>query len=178
MRTYLLITPRWQLAVAAGLIAGCFTGLLAGLALDFGWAGGLAFGSAIGALVGVSMAAGLRSTRRLLSTSVSELPADAVIAAWPGATRGPVPADPEVRATALRIAVHRLEEHRRFRTLYVLGTVICGASTVLSIDAGFGWIDVFVLAGGLAMAYQLFGLRRLRRRVQQLSTDGDDVPLR
>jgi len=180
MRNYLLTTPRWQVAVTGGLLAGIFTGVVAGLVLPFGWIGAVGFGAGIGVLFGASTAYSLESTRRQLRTSV-DLPADALHADTLGAARsavadGSVPADPEVRAAALALAIHQLEALRRYRTLYVLGVVVCGFSTVLSITAGFDWIDVLILAGGLAMGWQLYSLRRLRQRVLLLSAAGDAPP--
>lgn len=173
MRNYILTAPRWQVAVTMGLFAGLFAALVAGFVLPFGWIVALGFGAGFGVLLGGSTAYNLESTRRLLHSSVTHLPPHTVAAAAPAAARGPVPVDPEIRATALQIAVHRLETQRRHRTFYILGMVICGFSTVLSISAGFDWLDVIILAGGLGMAYQLYGLRRLSQRVRLLSADGN-----
>ena len=170
MRTYLLTAPRWILGLGTGLLFGGLFGF-------FGWVFGamsgpepVIAGVVCGLLFGGSMVIMRERQQRQLRTAAGELPPDQLRAADRAASRGAVPTDPQVRAAAARVAQSRLDSMLRLRVIVIVGIVLLIASTVLNAIDGEIWSTIITCLGVLTMANLLYEIKRLRRRVGELST--------
>jgi len=133
-----------------------------------GWFGA-GFMATSGIPFGLAMAWWGRRWRRERGRMETDLPADKVQVARLAASRGPVPADPEIRAAAVRIAAHELAEvtrHRRFRIL--IGGVMLIA-TVGAAQAGSLWALLYAACAAAVLYFQWHQPRQLRRRIDLLS---------
>jgi hypothetical protein len=109
-------------------------------------------------------------TRRMRSAT-GEASTDEVLLASRAVLRGPVPIDPELRATTHRLATHRLaqlERWRVFTTVVFVLAVIGEAFAAVAISPWF-WLAVAFFAGMLT--YSVWLPARLRRRIELLGPD-------
>jgi hypothetical protein len=117
MRDRWLTAPWW---VRAFVMGGAFAALTGGASLvarngpSLTWA--LVFGGVTGFVGGIQDARRSRALRELVGSDRAGTISAARRAAW----RGPVPADPAVRAAALRIAEQRADEAQARRLPLVL----------------------------------------------------------
>jgi hypothetical protein len=109
----------WVLALIAGVPFGVLMGVSAKLDGD-GWFGA-GFMATSGIPFGLAMAWRGRRWRRERGRVEADLPADKLQVARLAASRGPVPADPEIRAAAARIATWLAEVVRRDRWTGAVG---------------------------------------------------------
>jgi hypothetical protein len=116
MRVSVEKSPAWVICLLTGVPFGAAMGTYSkidGSSLKFAVIGGVL----IGFLFGTTMAFTLRRQRKLLVRAVGPdtSPVDRR-AAGRALRRGPVPADPEVRAAAIRLARHQLDLLLHWRT--------------------------------------------------------------
>jgi hypothetical protein len=173
VRSYLSDPPRWVVAVLIGVPFGLAMGLW-DKSDGSSWSGA-AFMATSGIPFGLVTAWRWPQWRRQadqaaagLAQAEAGLAADKLPAARLAATRGPVPADPEIRATALRIASHELAEATRHRTfkIFAIGLTVIGTVGAAS-EGSLSALWSATVAGGLLY---LFGFRprRLQRRIELL----------
>jgi len=140
------------------LIANVILGMLAGVA----------FGAVMGPLAA-------RHNRRARSM-LGPLPAEDFAVVLRAAARGPVPADPQLRRAAGRLAQLRLDELNRNRAwtsaVFLLAFLLEVYAAVVT--SAWFWLGALVFAS--AIAGQLWFPRRLLRRIEQLHS-GDDLSL-
>ena len=167
MRAYLSDPRRSVQALIAGVPFGIAMGLSAKLG-GAGWAGA-GFIATSGIPFGLIMGPWASRWRRERAQAEAGLATDKLRAARRAASRGPVPADPEVREAAIRIASHQLANilrHRIFRML--LGGVMLLA-TVGAAAAGSLWALVYGLAAAGSLYFHGYWPRQLKRRIELLS---------
>lgn len=166
MRHRLESAPWWALSLLHGAYFGVFMTLVLrtqGLSWRPAAIGGAVAGLLFGAIVGPL-------SRRLMDRSlaaVGDLSPERRRVAGRAALRGPVPADPEVREDARRLAAHARDEVRRQRTF---NTLAFGAFTVLGVylaitSSPWFWLSVlvFVLFAVLSPVYAWHLERRIAR---------------
>ncbi|GAA1559203.1 hypothetical protein [Kribbella lupini] len=169
MRAYLHTAPWWILCLLYGLPFGAF---MAGGILWDNSSGALeiiVFGLVVGLLYGAGATVVTAKPRRDVLALVGEVPRDQLGAVFRAARRGPVPADPELRAAALRLAVHDADRLRRGLFFGIPWAVLLIAVAVFRRDPPSH--PLFVVLAGLmvaAVAYQLYVWRNLKRRVALL----------
>ncbi len=103
------------------------------------------------------------------------LPPGKLKSARQAASRGPVPADPEIRAVAVRIAHGRLTEYAgmtRWLTIGVMTLLTFGFVVRAFTDSRLALLPA-LLFGGLLFR-QLYLQGRLRRRISVLSAEGEN----
>lgn len=171
MRAYLLTAPRWVLSLLHGLPFGFVlaTAILwdrqasAQQIIGLGLVSGLVYG------VGVAFAG--EKERREARTVIGEVSPDRLRAVCRASRRGPVPADPEVRASSLRLAGHDAAKAQRGLIL----TIPFGLLLTVAAITKAGESPVFIVLAVLfavGLGYQLFATRQLKHRAQLLGADG------
>jgi hypothetical protein len=114
----------------------------------------------------------LRRVDYLTKKALGDTPAPVRRAALQALRRRPVPADPEVRAAAIRLAEHELVQMRRWRTALL---IICGFEVAVNgfllISSGSLWRLLQVAIYLFLFVYQFYRPRYLRARIELL-TDG------
>jgi hypothetical protein len=170
MRTYLLTAPRRMVGLFSGLIFGIGSAVFARV-IDppTSWPVTAVIGVATGVLFGGAMAFTLGRQRRALRTAAGDLPPAQLSAAYRAAAWGPIPADPQIRAAAARVAQSRIEAVRRARILFAAGLFLLSAGAVVNVLAGNYGTAVLNVAAVLVLGSELYQLRRLPRRVESLS---------
>jgi hypothetical protein len=83
--------------------------------------------------------------------------------------RGPVPADPEVRAATIRLAEHQLEVLRRRRPVSLFIWPLLLISSVFGMLDGSLWRIPLVAVYLLLLGYHLYRPRKLRSRLEELT---------
>ncbi|TCM42767.1 hypothetical protein [Kribbella sp. VKM Ac-2568] len=169
VRSYLANLPRWALALATGLPFGIAIAVTLKIAGPEGWTAA-AVGGLIGAVAfGLPVAFAIDMRRRMVRAAIGDLPADKSKAARRAVDRGPIPADPETRAAALRLAAEQLHRFRRVHKLTVALGVLLLISGVGQVVTTSAWHSSNIL---FALVW-LWGLwywpKRLHRRIELLS---------
>jgi hypothetical protein len=171
MRTYLANLPRWALGLISGFTFGTAMGIFTKIDGPTSWTEAVVGGVIMGVLFGAVMAFSIDKRRREMRVALGDLPADKSRAARRAADRGPIPADAEVRAAALRIAGHQLDLFRRARGRSVVVIVLLMTSTVGLVVSGSPWY--VRLLNALTPLLMLIGYwywpRRIRKRIELLS---------
>jgi hypothetical protein len=158
----------WVSAPVNGLV---FALAMAGGHLLFdatSWSSALVRGGMGGLVFGALMAPVLYRQRRRLLAATAGLPEGQIASAARASIRGPVPADPLVRAAAARLSAQQgalLERQRLW------GTPFFGVLTAVTVwlavtDSPIWWAALPVF--GVLLWFQLLGPRRFRRRAQLL----------
>lgn len=175
VRQFVLNAQWWQLSLVIGLIAGPLYG--GGMwVVQFsregrpsswisGLLAGVLFGVLFGAIGGPLVAWQSQRIRSVLGPqSGQDYPV--VLRA---AGRGPVPADPELRRAAGRLAAHQLDVMTRMRvfTLPVLGLFCVLEAIEAVVTSAWYWLAAAFFA--FVMAQSWWWRRRLRRRVELLA---------
>lgn len=173
MRAFVLTAPWWKLSLLTGIpFALLFGGAMMfvlpgdnGLIAGVGVFTGVAFGLVMGPVL-----ARMHARARAVIGPMSTEQYGEVLRA---SQRGPVPADPEIRHAATRLARWRLDETVRQRTgLLVLAAVFLALFVVNAIVVSpIGWLLV-ALWVAIPVA-NLWGQKRLQQRVALL--EGQDV---
>jgi hypothetical protein len=173
MRTYLLTSPPWAVGLVSGLIFGA------------GFAAVTRFtapppvseqvvaiaGVVAGVLVGGAVAyAGVRRQRDVRAAAGDLSPAQQ-LDAYRAAVGGQVPADPQIRAAAVRIAQRRIEELRQFCIVSVLLVALLLFGVVVNLTAGDYKLAALLSASALVNGAQLYEFKRVRRQLQRLSAE-------
>jgi hypothetical protein len=159
------------LALVAGLPFGGAMALYRGLIDGDGWRHALVGGGIAGLVFGGLMGPVLYRQNRRLRQVIGELSVRDIRRVGRAAWRGPVPADPEIRSAAYRLAVHRLSQNRDLR---VLGVVVLAGWLLVCVilaltQTPWFWLEVLLVAAilGAYLAQQ----RRLERRAALLAPD-------
>ncbi|MEV8376452.1 hypothetical protein AB0P21_27160 [Kribbella sp. NPDC056861] len=150
----------WLAATPLAFGAGAFAGV--------SWLWTAVTAVVFGLAVAVALTFGLRTRWRIQDKALGDaspaLRRPALRAAW----SGPVPADPEIRSAALRIAEHQLRQVRRTRPIMLIGLALMLVSVV-----GNAIIDPWKLLFSLCYVplIVVFAMTpgRLRRRIVLLS---------
>jgi hypothetical protein len=99
--------------------------------------------------------------------------------AFRASRRGPIPTDPAIRAAALAAARQQLDRYRSrlFRVFLVVMPVFLVLSAVLTLldDDREKWRAILPLAGAVLLTWAAFEPRRLRRRINLLSTPDQEM---
>jgi hypothetical protein len=125
---------------------------------------GIAFGAAMGPL--------LAGQARRLRQVIGSMSAEEYLQVRRAAARGPVPADPDLRQKAARLASHHYDELARFRVPMLIGFSLFIVLEVLAavvVSPRF-WLGAAFFA--LMLASQVWLWRQLRRRVERLQAEG------
>jgi hypothetical protein len=171
MRTYLLTAPRWMVGVFSGLIFGIgMAFIVRGISPPTpSWPATLVICLATGAGFGLTMAFTIGRQRHALLEAAGDLPPAQLLAAVRAAAWGPVPAEPQIRAAAGRVAQSRIVKIRRSRVLLLIVVVLFSALGVINALLGTypsAALNVLVV---LLMGSELYQLKRLPQRIERLS---------
>jgi hypothetical protein len=169
VRTYLLTSPRWALGLFGGLAFAVLSAVFVRATGSTSWPAAVLRSLLTGAFFGVIVSFTLNRQRRQLRAAAGDLPADQLTTAYRAAARGPVPADPQIRAAAVRIAQSRLATVRRVRVLMSLAAAFMLATAVVNALAGNLWLSILSVTSVVVWGSELYQLRRLPRRVEALS---------
>jgi hypothetical protein len=169
MRERLLSLPGWVLflATAVAWVAALFAvGLIS--ADDPLWA--IESAAVVGVPLGAGTTLALKFGERAERRALGDLPPESRQAAIRAARKGPAPADPGVRAAALRLAEQGLQRSRRPVSVLVIGT---GALVVADIALAVLYSEWILLLAAPVTAMipisVLLTRKRLRARVRMLS---------
>ncbi|MEV6411369.1 hypothetical protein [Kribbella sp. NPDC051718] len=169
MRTFLSKPPAWAVGLVSGVPFGIGMGFFIKSDGD-SLRASMISGTVLGVAFGVAMAFTLRRQLHLLVRTVgSEIsPADRR-AAGRALRRGPVPADPRIRAAAIRLARNQLEllQRWRLRSLVIFGLLL--AVSITGVFAGSHWGITLVALYLFGLGYQLVRPRMLRSRLDELT---------
>ena len=164
MRLWLLTAPRWVLVLVNGGLFAAFWIVWSHVVQERAWTESLITALLTGAVFGAFMGPYTHRLNEGLRAAVGTLTREVRRAGW----RGPAPADPEVRAAALRLVDHQQGEWQRRRTLNL--TLFC-VMTVLYAALAVTWSPWFWLASGFFAGMLVFSLamdRWMSRRRQVL----------
>ncbi|WP_133806129.1 hypothetical protein [Kribbella caucasensis] len=174
MRTYLVTTPPWMVGLASGLIfGGGFAAVTRFTApTPVSWQAAAIAGVIAGLLFGGTLAYASGRQQRDLRAAAGDLPPAQQLEAYRAAVSGQIPANPQIRVTAVRIAQRRIEELRQFRIVSVIVTALLMLGAVMNLTAGEFMLAALLLAAALVNGAQLYQLRRVGRQLQRLSPEG------
>jgi len=163
--------PIWTLGLLSGVLFGAamtvWTALQDG---DVSWAVLIVLGVLSGAGFGIGMGWFLRRELGEFRDELAGLPLDQRRAVLRSTARGPAPADPAVRAAALRQAQRSrelLERRSRFN-LIVFTVGVVGYALLALTQSPWWWLAFAMFAGFLTV--QLAMRRRIDRRIDVLSS--------
>jgi uncharacterized membrane protein (UPF0136 family) len=160
--------PAWATCLLIGIPFGAAMG-------TYSWVDGTSpkyaviSGAITGLIFGIAMTLFLRRQNAQLLQAVGDLPPPLRRAAN-RAMRGAVPADPEVRAAAIRMAKYRLSVMRRWRTASLIIWGLLLALAVITLLNGSLWRLVLVALFLLFLVFQFTEPRRLRARIELLES--------
>lgn len=169
MRGYLSDAPKWVVAVIAGTFFGTFMGIF--IKSDGSrWTETIISALVLGVAFGIPAGFWFDKQRRQMRAAEGDLPTDQLKSAHRAAERGPIPEDPEVRAAALRIATHHLQQLQQTPRLVAIGMPI-----VLLIVSAIGsmtdspWYLILAVVPVFILVSQLTLPKRIQRRIELLS---------
>jgi len=169
MRGYMSGAPKWVVAV----IAGTFFGTGMGISIksdDSSWTETIISALVLGVAFGIPAAFWFDKQRRQTRAAQGDLPTDKLKSAHHAAERGPIPEDPEVRAAALRIATHHLQQLQQAARLVAIGWPVAFLIViVIGSVTDSPWYLIFAVAPIFMLVAQLSLPRRARRRIELLS---------
>lgn len=122
-----------------------------------------------GPIFGIVLTLVLRRQHTLAQRAVADVPRPLLRAAG-RALRGKVPADPETRTTAIRLAEDQIAHLRRFRTASLIIWGLLLALTLISILDGSWWRLVLIAIYLLLIIFQFTEPKRLRARIELLKS--------
>jgi hypothetical protein len=169
MRDYMSGAPKWVVAVIAGTFFGTGVGIF--IKSDgSSWTETIIGALVLGVAFGIPAAFWFDKERRESCAAEGDLPTDKLKSAHRAAERGPIPEDPEVRAAALRIATHHLQQIQYAPRLVAIGwpvllliITVIGSVTDSPWHLIFAVVPVFILVGQVSLP------TRTRRRIELLS---------
>lgn len=173
MRHRLSTAPWWLLSLIVGVLFGVVCGVAVALLLPPPYGGdateSVVIGLIGGVLFGLPMGPILARTNQRAREAIGALPAERLGEVSRAASRGPVPADPEIRAAATRLVRFQLAEALRYRTPMM---ILFGGFLVLQVLfavtlAPWHWAVAVLVA--VPLAVQVWQPRRLRRRAELLT---------
>ncbi|WP_028921396.1 hypothetical protein [Pseudonocardia acaciae] len=181
MRWYLMNAPAWVLSVITGLAFGLLMTIAFALlssaiwntpatSLTFDIVAGAIGGLIFGAVMGPFAAMRYRHVRSVLGP----LSAEDLAVVLRAVARGPVPADPELRQAAGRLARLKLDDLRRNRVWTTLIFVLFLLLEVREAVVTSPWFWLAAVLFAYFILLQLWLPRRLRRRIERLGAyDGE-----
>jgi hypothetical protein len=169
VRAYVSGWPRWAAPVLAGVGFGIAMGLSAKHDGD-GWLGA-GFMATSGIPFGLATAWWVPRLRRQRELAEAGIPADQLQYARLAASRGPLPAAPEVRAAALQITSYQLAEATKRRKVRILIGGVFLIGTVGAASEGSPWALLYALCGAALVYFHWYWPRQLRRRIELLGGD-------
>lgn len=174
MRQRVVNAPWWALSLCTGVLFGLAFGIVSALFMrpaDGVPAFGVTVGVIGGILFGLVMGPVLARLNGRARDALGELPAGRHSEVLRAASRGPVPADPEIRTAAARLAEVQLAQTLRYRTLgLIVFPVLLVLQAVLAVAVS-AWFGLGVVLFGALLALQVVEPRRLRRRVEILKRE-------
>ena len=173
VRSYPADPPKWVVALLTGIPFGIAMGLSA-KSDGAGWPG-VCFMATSGIPFGLAMAWQAPLWLRGADQAEAGLATDKLPVARVVASRGPVPADPETQAAAIRIASHELTQAMRHRTFKILAGSAMLIPTVGAITAGSLWAVPYALAAGSVLYFSGYRPRQLKRRIELLRATDSSV---
>ena len=174
MRTYLLTIPPWMAGLSSGLIFGAAFAAVTRFTAPppVSWQAATIAGVIAGVLFGGALAYASVRQQRDLRAAAGDLPPAQQLDGYRAAVGGQIPANPQTRAAAARIAQRRIAELRQFRILSVIVVALLTLGAVTNLTAGEYILAALLLATALANGAQLYQLKRVRRQLQRLSAEG------
>jgi hypothetical protein len=131
MRDRLMSLPIWALFLVTGL-PWLPVLLVIGLVEDADFARAFVPAAVFSVVMGLLVTLALKYRWRAEGRAVGDVGDEVRRAAIGASVKGPVPTDPEVRAVALRLAEHRLEQIRRTRVWILVSTALVVVGNVIS----------------------------------------------
>ncbi len=176
VRAYLLTAPRWVLCLVYGLPFGAIVSIGTFWDNSSGPLEVTLFGLVVGLLYGAGATFMNEKPRREVRALIGKVPREQFGVVFRAARRGPVPTDPEVRAAASRVADHDSSKA-------LLGAVVGIPFAVLMIVAAVSqrydserpFLITLAVLLVVAIAYQGYQWRHLKRRVELLTPGGSSV---
>ncbi len=167
--TRLSSAPWWVLALVAGCPFGAVMTVFSVVRGSF-WPAAVIGGAVSGIAFGSIMSWWLTRQRAAQRVALETLAPSSHRSAARAVTRGPAPADPQVRAAAARMTSHRLELLRRQRpwALPLSGAGTLGYVAAALMSSPWWWVAAAFFAAMLALTLREPG--RLRRRLIDLTT--------
>lgn len=170
MRTYLLTAPRLRVGLYSGLFSGIGIAIITrSMPGSPSWLAVAVSGVVAGVLLGGVMALTIERQRRDLRVAAGDLPPGQLPDAYRAAIRGPIPADPQARAAAARVAQRLINVVRETRALTAGTAILLLVLAVVNVTIGKYGLAALLTATALINASELYQLRRLRGRVERLS---------
>jgi hypothetical protein len=167
MRAYLNTAPRWILSLVYGLPFGAVMAI--GIVADNSSGAGeiVAFGLVAGVVFGICLTFATEKQRREIRAVIGDVPASELGTVFRAARRGPVPADPEIRAAALRLATHEAAQAWIASIVGIPIALLVVAGAVFRRD-DIPLLPVLAAIAVAGVAYQWYVLWQLRRQVKLL----------
>ncbi|WP_432946492.1 hypothetical protein ACQPXM_08375 [Kribbella sp. CA-253562] len=172
--------PSWVAGTVAGVMYGVLFALGTHYLGDVGWTAALIMGGIGAPFFGVAMGFVSRQLKQTIAPTAGgdELTRKQRGIALRAAQRGPIPADPAVRAAAAEYARRHLDQadKRWTRILIAFGAffLLVGFVVGLVDDDRPWWRALPALCGVVLFAYLLIQPRHLRRRIAALTADQPD----
>jgi hypothetical protein len=169
--------PSWAVGTLSGILYGVLFALAARYLMELRWTGALIVGGIQAPLFGAAMGFVSRQMKHLVAPTAGgdELTRKQRGIALRAAQRGPIPADPAVRAAAAEYARRHLDqaEKRWHRILIAFGAFFLLVSFVVGVfdDDRPWWRALLPLCGAAVCSYLLFQPRHLRRRITALTAE-------
>jgi hypothetical protein len=174
MRDRLLSLPIWALFLVIGV--PCFAVMFAIELIvgdDLQWS--LISAALFGVLAGAATTFGFKLSGRMEKSAFGDASVDVRREARRAVRTGPVPADPAVRAAALRLAEFSLQRLLRTRpVLIVCAAVVVVGTAVTALDSPWSLLLLAIYAPAIAGMVFLTP-RRLRARIALLSEPQEPV---
>ncbi len=168
MRAYLLSAPRWLLGVIQGLFFGAGMTIFSLVTSDRDWTGAAISGLFGGVVFGCLMAPVAYRQNKAVREASGLVSPGHQRAALRASVRGPIPADPDIREAAHRIAAQQRREVLSKRPFTIVTFVAIGALNVfLAVTQSPSWWVSVILFGSL-LGWQLWLPGHLARRQARL----------
>lgn len=169
MRERLNTMPTWALLLVTWLFWAVVTFVMGVVAdRDLLWT--FVFAVGIGLITAAALTFGIKSRLRWENRALGDASKDVRRQALRAAWKGPVPADPEVRAAAIEVAQEQLRQMRRTRLILVVAVTVGLVATIASAITGSPWRMLYTLPYVVLFAAAfVLTPRRLRHRLALLS---------
>ncbi|TDU83396.1 hypothetical protein EV138_5860 [Kribbella voronezhensis] len=175
MRNRLISLPTWALFPVTAVP---WTAVLFAVGLIDGgsWREALLPAATVGVIVGLGTAMALKYRWRTEQHALGPIPAEDRRTAMRAARKGPAPADPEVRAAALRLAQRQLQEVRRRYPLLAIAGAVYAAADLIGVFVYSHWYLLIPAVLVVPMAISLARTpKQLRARIALLSEPQEPV---
>lgn len=168
MRERLNTTPTWALLLILWLFWTVITFVMGVIAVrDLLWTSVFAVG--IGLITAAALTFAIKIRLRWENRALGDVSKDVRRQALRAAWKGPVPADPEVRAAAISVAQEQLRQARRARPILII-VAACGlVAAVGSAVVGSAWQLLTAAPHLFLLAAFFLSPKRLHNRLALLS---------